>query len=97
MLFLSAAAKVCSHLAAVIEMLAEPQIGALPRSETADGDDKVVYTWSLPDEKHKRAESADGDDKVVYTWSLPDEKNKRTESADGDDKVVYTWSLPEET
>ena len=96
MLFLSAAAKVCNHLAPLIEMLAEPQLGAVPRSETVDGDDQVVYTWSLPDEKDKRGESTDGDDKVVYTWSLPDEKKKRSESGDGDDQVVYTWSLPEE-
>lgn len=50
--------------------------GLLPRAESVDGDDRVVYTWSLPDEKSKRAESADGDDRVVYTWSLPDEKSK---------------------
>lgn len=50
--------------------------GLLPRAESVDGDDQVVYTWFLPDEKSKRAESADGDDRVVYTWSLPDEKSK---------------------
>lgn len=45
----------------------------IPRSETADGDDQVVYTWALPEEKMKRSETADGDDQVVYTWSLPEE------------------------
>ncbi|KAF4628594.1 hypothetical protein G7Y89_g9557 [Cudoniella acicularis] len=59
--------------------------------ETTDGDDKVVYTWSKPEEK--REETADGDDQVVYTWSKPEEK--REETADGDDQVVYTWSKPE--
>ena len=43
------------------------------RAETADGDDQVVYTWSLPEDKIKRAETADGDDQVVYTWSLSEE------------------------
>lgn len=80
------------------------------RSEMADGDDQVVYSWSLPDENirpdnglHQRSETADGDDRVVYSWSLPEEKRtaedgpyKRSETADGDDRVVYSWSLPEE-
>lgn len=70
--------------------------GNLKRAETVDGDDQVVYTWSLPDKKTKRAETVDGDDQVVYTWSLPDEKIKRAETVDGDDQVVYTWSLPDE-
>ena len=45
------------------------------RSESGDGDDQVVYTWSLPEEKTKakRSETGDGDDQVVYTWSLPSE------------------------
>ncbi|KAF4628411.1 hypothetical protein G7Y89_g9741 [Cudoniella acicularis] len=68
----------------------------LKRSEVADGDDKVVYTWSLPEGKTKRSETSDGDDKVAYTWSLPEQKGRRAETADGDDKVVYTWSLPED-
>ena len=41
--------------------------------ENNDGDDQVVYTWSLGEEKVKRAETNDGDDQVVYTWSMPEE------------------------
>ncbi len=48
-------------------------IDLTPRTEAGDGDDQVVYTWSLPDTKRKRAETTDGDDQVVYTWSLPED------------------------
>ena len=44
-------------------------------AETPDGDDKVVYTWSLPD-KRDSPEPVDADEKVVYTWSLPEEKGR---------------------
>jgi len=50
----------------------------IKRAEDADGDDQVVYTWSLPEEHAKRAEDADGDDQVVYTWSLPEETEAKT-------------------
>lgn len=90
-------------------LILEPALTA--RSETADGDDQVVYSWSLPEENitphdgnYKRSETADGDDQVVYSWSLPEEQTtsedglyERSEAADGDDQVVYSWSLPEKS
>lgn len=32
-----------------------------------DGDDQVVYTWAVPEDKDKRE---DGDDHIVYTSDL---------------------------
>ena len=47
------------------------------RTETADGDDQVVYSWALSEEKTKRAETADGDDQVVYSWALAKESESK--------------------
>lgn len=72
------------------------KLGAVPRSVfSPDGDDKVVYTWALP-EQTKRSEGTDGDDKVVYTWAVPEERRVKRSEADGDDKVVYAWAVPGE-
>lgn len=36
--------------------------------EVADSDDKVAYTWALPESRKRE----DSDDKVAYTWALPE-------------------------
>ncbi|OJK01928.1 hypothetical protein ASPACDRAFT_76432 [Aspergillus aculeatus ATCC 16872] len=75
-------------LAALTLTNAAPLVGDSSRREVADGDDRIAYTWAIPERSRKRE---DGDDKVAYTWAVPQTRKRE----DGDDKVVYTWAVPE--
>lgn len=35
------------------------------REQSTDADDRVIYTWSLPERDMKRAEQADADDQAI--------------------------------
>ncbi|RAK95911.1 uncharacterized protein BO80DRAFT_469024 [Aspergillus ibericus CBS 121593] len=76
----------CACLAGLTLTGAAPVDSASSRRDVTDGDDKVAYTWAVPEVRKRE----DGDDKVAYTWAVPAHKRD-----DGDDKVAYTWAVPE--
>ncbi|KAJ5257197.1 hypothetical protein N7478_013301 [Penicillium angulare] len=38
--------------------------------KSTDSDDKVAYTWALPESRKRE----DSDDKVAYTWAIPEDE-----------------------